>query len=157
MSLKKLAWLPKGPGPRGTEPGGPRLQKDQGHQLSSCGNSVWRKSPGGGGWLLGPRAGAEPHAPNCPALVKSRARHECRSPGGPGRPAQDALEGLRSPQWTEEQNHRAGWRTLRTPGRARQMRPKAGRDTHCPTHSKAGPGRPQRGGQGLGLELKAGL
>lgn len=42
-----------------------------------------------------------------------------------GKWAQVTLEGLRPPQQTEEQNHRAGWQTLRIPVRARQRGPKA--------------------------------
>lgn len=42
-----------------------------------------------------------------------------------GKWAQITLEGLRPPQQTREQNHRAGGQTLRIPVRARQGRPKA--------------------------------
>lgn len=77
--------------------------------------------------------------PPWPAALETAGEVCTQEPGGVGGGPR-SLERLRLPLWTEEQNHRAAWGTVRIPERARERSPKA--VNHRPIRSKAGQADP---------------
>lgn len=93
----------------------------------------------------------------CESLCGTRRKRQagCSAEGAaePHRPADSSGVAEVSPL-DRGKNHRAGWRTLRIPERARWRGPKAERDTHRPVRSQAVRGRSQGGSLGLGVRIK---